>query len=85
MPVGTIKSKKTSSVPKLFLRRLIRGLLSLAVVALGPTLVADKLRVHTFGGPEALLLGALDTVAVRLVGLVTGRVILLFDHGCLRK
>ena len=55
--------------------------MSLAVVALGPTLVAHKLRVHALGGPEALLLRALDAVTVRLVCLVTGRVVLLFDHG----
>lgn len=64
---------------------LICGLLTTSVVALGPSLIADKFRFHTLGGSEALLLGALDTVTVRLVGLVAGCVVLLLDHDCLSK
>ena len=64
---------------------LICGLLTTSVVALGPSLIADKFRFHTLGGSEALLLGALDTVTVRLVGLVAGCVVLLLYHDCLSK
>ena len=77
-----------SESPKIYLLvlgSLVCSLLSLAVVAFGPTLVANKLRVHALGGAEALLLGALNTIAMRLERLVTGCVVLLFDHGLTGK